>query len=190
MYELDFSTADCIIVMGTSLKVSDLLFLILIYDDWIKPFWFFWKVEPFSNLIQESKENVPRLLINKESVGPFKSTKFNSKKKDFQILGDLIFGIESLADKLGWKLELDELIESELKNIVIYKIYHMLHMGHGKNYMIFLPQSWIDIFLLWNPIKLEFLSLFCHIVIEHNGIKVLTHQKKTLPHFENAQNAL
>jgi hypothetical protein len=30
-------------------------------------------------------------------------------------------------------------------------------MGRGKNYFIFLPQYWIDIFVLWDPIKLEFL---------------------------------
>jgi hypothetical protein len=35
------------------------------------------------------------------------------------------------------------------------KIKMRKYMGRGKNYFIFLPQSWIDIFVLWYSIKME-----------------------------------
>jgi hypothetical protein len=50
-------------------------------------------------------------------------------------------------------------------------------MGRGKNYFIFLPQSWIDIFILWLPNKLEFLYLFCHIMKDQDKFYRL------IPHF-------
>jgi hypothetical protein len=34
------------------------------------------------------------------------------------ILGDLMSGVETLIEKLGWKSELEELVSTELKNIV------------------------------------------------------------------------
>ena len=87
MCESDFSTADCVLVMGTSLEV-----------------------EPFSNLIKRVRENVPRLLLNKNSVGPFRASTLHKRRKDLQLLGDLVECVENLSAKLGWKQDLDELI--------------------------------------------------------------------------------
>ncbi len=62
-------------------------------------------------------------MLNKESVGPFKA-KLNRKKKDLQILGDLMTGVDSLIDKLGWTYDLEELVQ---KNIVlIFLLYELL----------------------------------------------------------------
>lgn len=73
------------------------------------------QVEPFSNLIDETKLITPRLLINRASVGPFR-LKNSSIRKDYELLGDLVDSLTKLVDKLGWKEDLKKLIESsELK---------------------------------------------------------------------------
>jgi NAD-dependent deacetylase sirtuin 3 len=89
------------------------------------------KVEPFANIIQNTRNSVPRLLLNKESVGPFKLIKvskgangFNNPNcKDLQILGDLINCVDFFVEKLGWKDELDELVSRETKALVSAQIY-------------------------------------------------------------------
>lgn len=95
-------TADCIIVMGTSLEV-----------------------EPFANIIRGSHFNAPRLLMNKESVGPFKKIKKTDRRKDIQILGDLIDIVNGFVNKLGWTPEFDELIAKESDLIESNKHSHM-----------------------------------------------------------------
>ena len=73
------------------------------------------QVEPFSNLIDETKMITPRLLINRASVGPFR-LKNSSFRKDYELLGDLVDSVTKLVDKLGWKEDLQKLIDSsELK---------------------------------------------------------------------------
>ncbi|KAF4628698.1 hypothetical protein G7Y89_g9448 [Cudoniella acicularis] len=71
--------ADLIIVMGTSLTVH-----------------------PFASLPQFAREEVPRVLINKELVGDF-----GSRPDDVAILGDCDEGVRKLADALGWRDELE-----------------------------------------------------------------------------------
>ncbi|RMZ97874.1 NAD-dependent deacetylase sirtuin- mitochondrial, partial [Brachionus plicatilis] len=89
-HENDFQTADCIIVMGTSLEV-----------------------EPFANIIRGSHFNAPRLLMNRESVGPFKRAKKLDKRKDLQMLGDLLDIIDQFVEKLGWTKEFESLVSKE-----------------------------------------------------------------------------
>lgn len=72
-------------------------------------------VEPFAGVIKASRINVPRLLINREAVGPFKKMK---RKTDLRILGDLLEGLDVLIKKLGWENELDELMKFELDKFV------------------------------------------------------------------------
>ncbi|CAF0791782.1 unnamed protein product [Brachionus calyciflorus] len=93
-HENDFLTADCIIVMGTSLEV-----------------------EPFANIILGSHFNAPRLLMNKESVGPFKKIKKLDRRKDLQMLGDLVDIVNEFVNKLGWANDLEKLITKETEYI-------------------------------------------------------------------------
>lgn len=73
------STADLVIVMGTSLSVA-----------------------PFSTLPQFAREGVPRLLFNKDQVGDL-----GSRLDDVIVLGDCDEGVWKLANALGWTDELE-----------------------------------------------------------------------------------
>jgi hypothetical protein len=59
---------------------------------------------------------VPRLLINRVRVGPFKSS-FNRKPKDLCILGDLVESIDKLSNNLKWSNDLNELMGRETDRI-------------------------------------------------------------------------
>ncbi|XP_058385252.1 NAD-dependent protein deacetylase sirtuin-2 isoform X2 [Diceros bicornis minor] len=99
----DFLKVDLLIIMGTSLQV-----------------------QPFASLICKAPLSTPRLLINKEKTGqtdPFLGMMmglgggmdFDSKKayRDVAWLGDCDQGCLALADLLGWKEELEDLIRKE-----------------------------------------------------------------------------
>ncbi|XP_014606138.1 PREDICTED: NAD-dependent protein deacetylase sirtuin-2 isoform X2 [Polistes canadensis] len=102
--ERDFSLADLLIIMGSSLVV-----------------------QPFAFLVDRVRPSCPRLLINKEKVGMqdrlsrflglnqglmFDSKNSNSGR-DVAWLGDCDTGCQLLADKLGWGEELKALIKRE-----------------------------------------------------------------------------
>ena len=95
MHESDLTNADLVLVMGTSLEV-----------------------EPFSNIVKLCRNNVPRLLMNRNSVGPFQA-KISTRKKDLQILGDLISCVEFFVEKLGWSIDLENLITRETNLLVM-----------------------------------------------------------------------
>jgi hypothetical protein len=59
--------------------------------------------------------NTPRLLINREAVGPFISCK---RKTDLKLLGDLSDCLDEFVIKLGWKEELERLINAETDRLV------------------------------------------------------------------------
>ncbi|ELV13971.1 NAD-dependent deacetylase sirtuin-2 [Tupaia chinensis] len=99
----DFQKVDLLIIMGTSLQV-----------------------QPFASLIGKAPLSTPRLLINKEKTGqtdPFLGMMmglgggmdFDSKKayRDVAWLGDCDQGCLALADLLGWKKELEDLVRKE-----------------------------------------------------------------------------
>ncbi|XP_070805709.1 NAD-dependent protein deacetylase sirtuin-2 isoform X3 [Pituophis catenifer annectens] len=102
LMQSDFQNADMLIIMGTSLQV-----------------------QPFASLVSRVPSNTPRLLINKEKTGesdPFMSLMglgcgmdFDSEKayRDVAWLGDCDEGCLALAELLGWKKELEELVEKE-----------------------------------------------------------------------------
>ncbi|XP_071809246.1 NAD-dependent protein deacetylase sirtuin-3, mitochondrial-like [Asterias amurensis] len=86
-YLKDFAQCDLVIVMGTSLEV-----------------------QPFAGIINSARGYIPRLLINREAVGPFarpRSSRFN----DVTVTGDLVECVQRFARILGWKAALQELIE-------------------------------------------------------------------------------
>ncbi|KAM8977143.1 NAD-dependent protein deacetylase sirtuin-2 [Pelodytes ibericus] len=98
----DFSKVDLLIVMGTSLQV-----------------------QPFASLVSKVPSRTPRLLINKEKTGEGDSffsllglgggMDFDSDKayRDVAWLGNCDDGCLALAEFLGWKAELEELVKKE-----------------------------------------------------------------------------
>ncbi|XP_074873850.1 NAD-dependent protein deacetylase sirtuin-2 isoform X2 [Carettochelys insculpta] len=102
LMQSDFQKVDLLIIMGTSLQV-----------------------QPFASLVSRVPTNTPRLLINKEKTGqsdPFMSLMglgsgmdFDSEKayRDVAWLGDCDEGCTALAELLGWKKELEELVNKE-----------------------------------------------------------------------------
>ncbi|XP_037835889.1 NAD-dependent protein deacetylase sirtuin-3, mitochondrial isoform X2 [Kryptolebias marmoratus] len=80
-YLTDFPLADLLIVMGTSLEV-----------------------EPFASLVGAVRSSVPRLLINKDLVGPFA---WGRQPNDVVLLGDVVGGVQALIDALCWNQELN-----------------------------------------------------------------------------------
>lgn len=75
----DFSRCDLLIVMGTTLMVY-----------------------PFAGLANEVGLLTPRLLLNREAVGPFKQCDNVNNYRDVRVLGDCDKGCLELAEKLGW----------------------------------------------------------------------------------------
>ncbi|KAM3654722.1 NAD-dependent protein deacetylase sirtuin-2 isoform 1-T1 [Ammospiza maritima maritima] len=101
LLESDFGKVDLLLIMGTSLQV-----------------------QPFASLISRVPTNTPRLLINKEKTGQsdplmslmgFGGMDFDSDKayRDVAWLGDCDSGCLALAELLGWKEELEELVRRE-----------------------------------------------------------------------------
>lgn len=102
LLQSDFQKVDLLIIMGTSLQV-----------------------QPFASLVSRVPASTPRLLINKEKTGQsdvFMSLMgfgcgmdFDSDKayRDVAWLGDCDEGCLALAELLGWKKELQELVRKE-----------------------------------------------------------------------------
>ncbi|KAM4617381.1 NAD-dependent protein deacetylase sirtuin-3, mitochondrial [Discoglossus pictus] len=79
----DFPRADLLIVIGTSLEV-----------------------EPFASLVYAVSTSTPRVLINREPVGPFRR---GSEGLNVVELGEVTSGIKCFVQLLGWERELEEL---------------------------------------------------------------------------------
>ncbi|XP_076179616.1 sirtuin 2 isoform X2 [Ptiloglossa arizonensis] len=100
----DFTQADLLIIMGSSLVV-----------------------QPFASLVDRVRPNCPRLLINKEKVGMQDrlsrllglrhglvfDTRSSHGGGDVAWLGDCDTGCQLLVEKLGWGDELNDLIKKE-----------------------------------------------------------------------------
>ncbi|XP_063800745.1 NAD-dependent protein deacetylase sirtuin-3-like isoform X1 [Pseudophryne corroboree] len=83
----DFPQADLLIVMGTSLEV-----------------------EPFASLVYTVTRSTPRVLINRDPVGPFMS---NSDGLNVLELGEVTSAVKRFVQLLGWEHELAELERSD-----------------------------------------------------------------------------
>ena len=68
------------------------------------------QVEPFASLAALPRFNVPRVLINREVVGPFKHQR--KRPTDVAVTEDLVQSVKSLAEQAGWLQELEELIST------------------------------------------------------------------------------
>ncbi|XP_038641932.1 NAD-dependent protein deacetylase sirtuin-2 isoform X2 [Scyliorhinus canicula] len=100
--ESDFPKCDLLIIMGTSLQV-----------------------QPFASLASRVSDTTPRLLINKEItrqgnpvmalLGLGASFNFDSEKayRDVAYVGSCDDGCLALADLLGWKEELEDIVKKE-----------------------------------------------------------------------------
>lgn len=90
-YLKDLPQCDMVIIMGTSLEVY-----------------------PFAGIVNSARGYIPRVLINREAVGPFarpSSGRFN----DLAVTGDLLESVQKFARVLGWKKAMEDLIkENEL----------------------------------------------------------------------------
>ncbi|XP_018763500.2 NAD-dependent protein deacetylase sirtuin-3, mitochondrial isoform X2 [Serinus canaria] len=87
----DFPMADLLFVIGTSLEV-----------------------EPFASLAGAVCSSVPRVLINRELVGPFA---WQQRHNDVAQLGDVVGGVEKLVELLGWNEEMQTLIQKEKEKL-------------------------------------------------------------------------
>ncbi|XP_077049617.1 NAD-dependent protein deacetylase sirtuin-3 [Siphateles boraxobius] len=91
----DFPKADLLMIMGTSLKI-----------------------EPFASLINTVKSTVPRLLLNRDAVGPFERRPL--RRGDYMELGDLSDSVRKLAEILGWHTEIQDLMNIHENDVCSY----------------------------------------------------------------------
>ncbi|XP_069484366.1 NAD-dependent protein deacetylase sirtuin-3-like isoform X2 [Ambystoma mexicanum] len=87
-FSKDFANADLLIVMGTSLEI-----------------------EPFASMVNSVKPNVPRLLLNRNVVGPFKKKPL--KNTDVAEVGELTEILKMFAQALHWTKEIEELMDTQ-----------------------------------------------------------------------------
>ncbi|XP_039767284.1 NAD-dependent protein deacetylase sirtuin-3, mitochondrial isoform X1 [Ornithorhynchus anatinus] len=91
LHVADFPLADLLLVIGTSLEV-----------------------EPFASLAGAARSSTPRVLINRDAVGPFAR---GPRANDVAQLGDVVSGVEKLVDLLGWTEEIRDLIRRETEKL-------------------------------------------------------------------------
>lgn len=72
------------------------------------------QVEPFASLAGAVRGSVPRVLINRELVGPFA---WRQRHNDVAQLGDVVRGVQALVELLGWSRELQALIQKEKEKV-------------------------------------------------------------------------
>ncbi|XP_036376092.1 NAD-dependent protein deacetylase sirtuin-3 [Megalops cyprinoides] len=88
LHSKDFPKADLLIIMGTSLQI-----------------------EPFASLVDSVRPGVPRLLLNRDAVGPF--LRAPRRRGDYMELGDLGLTVRTLAQTLGWHSDIQGLMAAQ-----------------------------------------------------------------------------
>ena len=78
LYPKDFQKCDLLIIMGTSLNV-----------------------EPFSELVDAVPRKCPRVLLNRDAVGPFTNSR---RKNDIFIPGDITNSLKQVVKLVGWTI--------------------------------------------------------------------------------------
>lgn len=89
----DMLQTDMVLVMGTSLEV-----------------------QPFAGIIDTVRFNVPRVLFNREAVGPFK---YQKRAQDIVAIGDLIENMVKFAEMIGWSEDMKTLITKQEGNFIV-----------------------------------------------------------------------
>jgi len=87
-YIVDFPKCDLLLIMGTSLEV-----------------------EPFAGIASAVDRYTPRLLVNREIVGPF-SRLLERRSNDVVQKGDVVEGVKKLVNLLGWSDSMDTIMNS------------------------------------------------------------------------------
>lgn len=77
-----------------------------------------WQIEPFASLVNTVKSTVPRLLLNRDPVGPFERRPL--RRADYMELGDLSDSVRKLAEILGWHTEIQDLMNSHENGLRSY----------------------------------------------------------------------
>jgi len=62
-------------------------------------------VQPFAGIVSEASRSTPRLLINREVVGPFASP-WGGRRNDVVLKGDIVTGVKRLVKLLDWTDEM------------------------------------------------------------------------------------
>ncbi|OON22087.1 transcriptional regulator, Sir2 family, partial [Opisthorchis viverrini] len=83
-YTKDMAQTDLVIVMGTSLEVY-----------------------PFAGVADSVPRFIPRILINRESVGSFR---YRNRPGDIVLLGSITGSVQRLSESLGWVEDLTDLM--------------------------------------------------------------------------------
>lgn len=106
MSTADMVTCDLLIVIGTSLTVQPFAGR---------------RIERIERvgLVHKVKENVPRMLINREPVGPFRFYQMDCCFRDVVYLGDCDEGVKKLCDLIGWRSELEELYTKGRQKLMV-----------------------------------------------------------------------
>lgn len=65
------------------------------------------QVEPFASLITLLRHTVPRVLLNRELVGPFRSSR--CRHTDVAACGDIVESVNVVVQGAGWGAELEEI---------------------------------------------------------------------------------
>ena len=69
------------------------------------------QVEPFAGIASAVDRSTPRLLLNREIVGPF-SRRWERRGNDVVQCGDVVEGVHKLVDLLGWSESMDAIMNS------------------------------------------------------------------------------
>lgn len=69
------------------------------------------QIEPFASLVNTVRSTVPRLLLNRNAVGPFE--KVPLRRGDHMELGDLVDTVRRFAEILGWHSDIQDLMRSQ-----------------------------------------------------------------------------
>ncbi|GAB5578283.1 NAD-dependent protein deacetylase sirtuin-3 [Prionailurus iriomotensis] len=111
LHVVDFPMADVLLILGTSLerllRCTDVVILTRSAE---RPSLSAPLVEPFASLSEAVRSSVPRLLINRDLVGPFA---WRPRSRDVVQLGDMVHSVERLVELLGWTEELRDLMRQE-----------------------------------------------------------------------------
>lgn len=79
-------------------------------------------MEPFASLAGAVRNSVPRVLINRDPVGPFA---WQQRYNDIAQLGDVVTGVEKMVELLDWNEEMQTLIQKEKEKVGRSSVPHL-----------------------------------------------------------------
>ena len=68
-------------------------------------------MEPFAGIVSAVDRSTPRLLLNREIVGPF-SRRWERRSNDIVQQGDIVEGVKKLVNLLGWSDSMNAIMNS------------------------------------------------------------------------------